>query len=1361
MMSEGEETGLPSQSAEEDGNHEYESPVKFTVVGIGASAGGLESLERLFTHLPASTGMAYVIVQHLSPDFESLMDTLLAPKTSMPIHRAVDGMELQPDNVYLMPPKKEMIVSGNCLRLSDKDAATGFSLPIDRFFRSLAYEMRKQAVAIVLSGTGSDGSRGVVEVKRHGGLVIVQSSETAKFDGMPRSSLATGAVDQVLSPEDMPYALLRHVAHPLAIFQIHDDKEDSAGMDAIYALLRAEYGIDFTYYRPSTVMRRTERRLSINHAMDLRDYVRQLREDPSELNSLYRDLLIGVTKFFRDPEAFELLGEKVIKRLIETREETDELRIWCAGCATGEEAYSLAILVNEQLEKLNQKNAVKIFATDVHRASLDFASVGVYPEDSLDQLSDERRSRFFRAQGDGFVVAQELRQMIVFAPHNIIRDAPFTRLDLVTCRNLLIYLQPVAQDKAISLFHFGLRAGGYLFLGPSESPSELQPEFETMDEHWKVFRKRRDVRLPTDIRLPNLAGGSGRLTLPSGIPAPRSFSMGRHPAIPLIPFEAILNSCLPPSIVVSDARQVLHVFSGAEAFIRHKGGRPSLDILDMVDAELRIAMSGAIPRALKLNEAVIFRGIRAVTAHGEQRVTLTVKPIPVDRTESPVVLISFESILPVDKDAPLDPTSNINDLSRDRMQSLETELRYTKENLQATIEELETSNEELQATNEELLAANEELQSTNEELHSVNEELYTVNAEYQRKITELTELTDDMENLFSSTEVGTIFLDSDLKIRKFTPQIATAFNLVAQDTGRKLSSFSHRIDDLDINDDLPRVLQEEITIEREVTDRAGHWYLLRILPYRTKGRVDGVIITLVDITKLKETQESLRSVDAKLNGILDNSPTMIFVKDRAGRYLIANRQCKQKFGLISDFAIGKTDHELLPRDVADVVRGNDLLVFDKGESMEFEETVPTASGPRTLLVIKFPLRDRLSQVETIGGVATDITRLKLIEAEQRDALRGRDQFLAMLSHELRNPLAAILNAANLLKLDVEREPVLEPSIGNKISVIDRQSRQMASLLDDLLDVSRITQNKFEIHEAIIDIRSTVEDALQAVTPRTKMREQTIELELADEPLWVRGDETRLQQVQVNLLCNASKYSPPGKRIWLSQQRLGDYVEIRVRDEGNGIPESLLPSIFDMFVQVGDSLDRRDGGMGVGLTLVRSIVGLHGGTIEAKSNGLDRGSEFIIRLPVSGPPEPNRTSTNDPSSIDSQMMASVLLIEDNPDTRRTLAELLSLQGHQVQAVPDGHEALQLLRTTQFDVALIDIGLPGMNGFEIAKAIRHELYQQEVFLIALTGYGQPADRAASADAGFNKHLTKPVAPHELQRLIHQAKKNRNSQ
>ena len=471
---------------------------KFFVVGIGASAGGLEALERFFTQMPRETGAAFVVVQHLSPDFESLMDELLAHRTRIPIFRVTDGVEVRPDAVYLIPPKKEMIISAGKLLLTDKDPSQGLTLPIERFFRSLSQDAGSHAVGIVLSGTGSDVSRGIRDIHDAGGFVIAQSDDSAKFDGMPRSAIETGVVDLVLPPEEMPAALLRHVRHPLSEFhgppteQREEQTNREEGMNAILTLLRREHGIDFSHYKPNTVLRRTERRISLNQSLDLDDYVNQLRADPDELNSLYRDLLIGVTSFFRDAEAYEQLGREGIRSLLTRSKPDADVRIWVAGCATGEEAYSVAMLLHEQLEQLGQTRDVKIFATDVHQASIDAASIGVYSDVSLEHLSTARRERYFRRQGDSYQVSQELRQMIVFATHNLIKDAPFTKLDLITCRNLLIYLQPLAQKKVLSLFHFGMNAGGILFLGPSESPAELADEFDCLHERWKIYRKRRD-----------------------------------------------------------------------------------------------------------------------------------------------------------------------------------------------------------------------------------------------------------------------------------------------------------------------------------------------------------------------------------------------------------------------------------------------------------------------------------------------------------------------------------------------------------------------------------------------------------------------------------------------------------------------------------------------------------------------------------------------------------------------------------------------------------------------------------------------------------------------------------------------------
>ncbi|MGE3776120.1 MAG: chemotaxis protein CheB, partial [Pirellulaceae bacterium] len=1059
------------------------------VVGIGASAGGLEALERFFHSMPADTGMAFVVVQHLSPDFVSVMDELLVRQTDLPVFTVQNGMHVRPNAVYLIPPKKEMIISEGKLLLTDKDPKQGLTLPIDIFFRSLAQDLGPRAIGIVLSGTGSDGSRGIRHIHEMGGLVIVQNEETAKFDGMPRSALATGVVDLVVSPDQMADSLAKYAAHPIArdlAAAARPVPVDETGMNKVLRLLRVAYGIDFSLYKPTTVLRRIERRLMLSQLLNFDQYVEQLSSVTAELNALYRDLLIGVTQFFRDKEAFGIVESLVLPELLARLGGSEEARIWVAGCATGEEAYSLAIVIHEQLARLHRPLNVKIFATDVHQASLDVASLGVYAESSLADVSLERLKRYFLRKGEQWQVVPELRQMIVFAPHNIIKDAPFTRLDLVSCRNLLIYFQPAAQKKAISLFHFGLKPNGVLLLGPSEGLGELEDEFTAVDRQWKVYRKRRDVRLLTDLRLPSVgvAPGTGDRQRGSG---------GSQSADPdlVTAYDQLLSSYVPPAVLIDRKRQIVHVFGSAADYLQFKPGRTSSDVVELIREELRTPLSGAIQRVSKELTPVQFLGVCSRSDAETREVRMSVRPLLNRTSELTHLLVLLEETPPVIRsDVPGESPAGIElgEVNYARIESLESELRHSQESLHAAVEELETSNEELQATNEELVASNEELQSTNEELHSVNEELYTVNAEYQRKITELTELTDDMENLLVSTGVGVLFLDRDLGIRKFTPAIAGSFHIVAQDVGRPFDSFTHNIEHPGLIDDVRAVLASGETFEKEVRDRFGHWYLLRILPYQTRQRsgqnrpadvddpegaprelrssppaVEGVVVTLIDIGSLKETQEALREKDRQLRGILDNSPAFVFIKDLQGRYLMANRQSRRVLRAAADKVLGKTDYDFLPRPVADRLAAQDRAVANTGETHETEETIRQNGRPRVYLSTKYPLRDELGRPLAIAGICTDISRQKRAERRARLAVEYRDRFLAMLSHELRNPLAAVQNATQLLERlariqdgvpERERLAAGDADDVRRVSeVLRRQSDQMARLLDDLLDIS--------------------------------------------------------------------------------------------------------------------------------------------------------------------------------------------------------------------------------------------------------------------------------------------------------------------
>jgi two-component system CheB/CheR fusion protein len=1327
---------VKSSSLEQPGKTAWDVPY---VVGIGASAGGLEALERFFANMPLETGMAFVVVQHLSPDFKSLMDELLARKTALPIYRATDGMEVQPNAIYLIPPRKDMIIANRRLLLTDKDPKQLVALPIDHFFRSLAHDLGDRAIAVVLSGTGSDGSRGIRDVHEAGGLVIVQTPETAKFDGMPNSARQTGAVDLVLPPEDMPAALVRYVRHPNSRTEDVDQPvapQPETGFDAIFQMLRATFAIDFAQYKSSTVTRRIERRLLLNRSYQIDDYVKRLREDPEELDALYKDLLIGVTRFFRDANAFERLGQEVLPGLLAELPLDEDLRVWVAGCATGEEAYSLGILIQEQIEALGRPIKVKIFATDVHRASLDYASTGIYTEAQLADLSPERLERYFVRKGDGFQVAHELRQMIVFAPHNLIKDAPFTKLDLITCRNLLIYLQPPMQKKVLSLFHFGLKTNGILFLGPSESPGELSDEFLTIDAHWKIYRKRRDIRLPAELRLP-LSASPPRW---AGAAAPARPPAPRLPEQQILgTYDALLDEFMPPSLLVNEQHELVQTFAGANGYLHVKEGRLSTDVLDMVDPQLRIVLGGALPRVFHERTPITYKGLRLKAPEGERLVNLTVKPVANQRSSLMHALVVFE-----DQGSGPSPVSatevHLDQASHEQLQAVETELRFTKENLQATIEELETSNEELQATNEELVASNEELQSTNEELHSVNEELYTVNAEYQKKITELTQLTADMDNLLESTQIHTLFLDRNLCIRKFTPRIAETFHLVPQDVGRRIDSFTHNIDHPGLMKELARVMETGQSYEKQVRDHQGNWFLLRILPYRNQEEIGGCVLTLVDLTSLKRAEAEAWTKDQQLSAILKNSPHLVFLKDLAGRYLVTDPTFKR---LTVRDPIGLTAYDLFPRETAEALCHLDPQVIDEGITVEDEVVIPQADGPHTYLTVKFPLRDETGRTIGAGGIMTDVTRLKRAEQETREAVEQRDRFLAVLSHELRNPLGAMVNAVEVLKLSPSDAPVH----GEALDVLHRQTLQMGRLLDDLLDISRITQNKIHLRLTTVRLDEQIAEAMRVARPAFDAGKVALETRVPEDPIVVTGDPARIQQMLVNLLTNGVKYTPAGGRVVLELARENGEAIIRVKDTGVGIHPEMLDKVFDLFVQADDTLHRSTSGLGVGLTLVRNIAELHGGRVRVFSAGPGQGSEFVVWLPLAG--VESLLPTEAPSAASVKQPLKILVVEDNDDSRRMLETKLKLEGHAVHVARDGEEGVAAIRRYHPAIAIVDIGLPTLDGYELARQVRKS--GADTYLVALTGYGRQDDRRKVLEAGFDEHLVKPLKRGELEQVL----------
>jgi two-component system CheB/CheR fusion protein len=983
-------------------------------------------------------------------------------------------------------------------------------------------------------------------------------------------------------------------------------------------MLEGEFGIDFTHYKPSTVTRRIERRLALTRAEDLATYIERLRDRREELDVLYRDLLIGVTRFFRNEQAFAVLEQQVLPDLLRRGPCDAPFRAWVAGCATGEEAYSLAITMQEALGSVGGR-PVKIFATDVHPGSLDVAARGVYGEEALANVPRDRIERYFHRSGRTYQIVPEIRQMVVFAPHNVIRDAPFTRMDLVSCRNMLIYLKPAAQQKAFSLFHFALNRGGLLFLGPSESPGQVAQDYETIDKHWRIYRKASEVRVSVDPRLQPLPRATMHESraLPPAAKAP----FGRYALSHLLgTYDALLSEHMPPSLLVDDHGELVHAFAGASRFLKPRDGRQGLDVAELVDPELKMALAGGLKRALADAPAVVFNGM--VLGEGDDRAVYKVTMRRVaTRAGSPAhVLVAFERLdspVPPPRSEPPETQFDMARVSREQLGVLEAELTSTRENLQAAIEELEASNEEFQASNEELLAANEELQSTNEELQSVNEELYTVNAEHQRKISELVELTNDMDNLLASTEIGTIFLDEQLRIRKFTPQVAQMLRLLPQDVGRPIETFAHTMRLAPLMDDLRRCLATGERVEHELArDALGRSFYLRILPYRARGVIGGVVLTFMDIDRLSAAHQKIR-----------------------------------------------------------------------------------------------------------------------------EAVQRRDQFLAMLSHELRNPLSAIVTATRLLRTAGDPQ-----GRTRFVETLERQSMQMARLLDDLLEASRVTQNKIELRRRVVDLRVVSRDAVDAVRTLADERGLQVATDIDGQPLLVDGDPARLQQIQVNLLNNALKYTPRGGHIALSVAREGERAVVRVRDDGVGIPPEMLESVFELFVQSQRTLARADGGIGVGLTLVKALVELHGGSVSAHSDGSGKGSEFVASLPLCGGDSTETGSSRRPRLAPGRG-AKVVVVEDNDDSRQMLTMYLESAGFPCLSASNGLQALALMDRGDADVAIVDLGLPDMDGLELARRMRKDDRFAHTCLIALTGYGQPTDREAVRDAGFDEHMVKPVNLEEL--------------
>jgi two-component system, chemotaxis family, CheB/CheR fusion protein len=1497
------------------------------MVGLGGSAGGIQALQAFFKAVPEHPGMAFVVVLHLAADFESTLPQVLQRVTKMPVRQAGVSQVVEADTVYVIPPGKSIAALDGRLVLRDPmPLQGGRHVAVDLFLRTLADTHGPHAAAIVLSGADSDGAIGIKRVKERGGLTICQDPDEAEHSSMPRTSIDTGMVDWVLPVAEMPARLMQYFGiekklelppeEPPAPQQGGSHEGTEALLRDVLAFLRSRTGRDFSVYKRATVLRRIGRRMQVNGVHDLAAYLDCLRTRQGESGALLQDLLISVTNFFRDAECFAAL-EVELAELFRGKGPGDAIRVWVPACATGEEAYSIAMMLADKARQLDAPPAIQVFGTDLDEQAIRAAREGVYPLTIEADVSEERLRRYFVRELRGYHVRRELRELVLFAQHDLLKDAPFSRLDLVSCRNLLIYLGRPAQRRVFETLHFSLVTGGRLFLGSSETVEEVTELFNVIDKKHRVFAARPAPRalLPVPAapdasgvalalqqrapRVPVVATSALEWTpnLTTGAPITRrSVSWGEL-------HLKLLEAIAPPSVLVDADQNILHMSPSAGRVMQFTGGEPSMNLLRIVHPQLRIDLRAALLQATERNERVQAEA-GPVELEGKP-VDVAMRVVPARELGEDLYLVTFALTPHGEREAP--PPAPGNDATPEpaarhlerELERVKGQLRDTVEQYEASTEELKANNEELQAMNEELRSATEELETSREELQSINEELVTVNHELKSKVDELALSNSDMHNLMNATEIATVFLDRSLCITRYTPTAVSLFNLIATDVGRPLADLATRLDYPQLSQDANNVLARLVPVEREVGLPDGRWFLARLLPYRTmEDRIAGVVLSFIDITERKQAEE----VRLWLSAVVASSMDAIISFSTDQTILSWNTGAERMFGYTAAEAIGhplsliawpgaasselfarlrepqpissiealarcKDQREIsialsvapirngseqvigataIARDITEAKRAAEalreseerlrLLVENATEFAIFSTDLQRRvtiwnSGAERLLGyaegevigqtgdIIFTDEDRAAgapEQEMRTAVAHDraaderwhkrkdgsrfwgsgammlmrdadgrpIGFVKVLrdqtpareaqlalERSQSDLLRvlaeneasraelqvadaAKDRFLAVLSHELRNPLASIDSAAALLRA---------PSIPQKdrdeaADVVKRQAGAMKSLLDELLDVSRLKLGRLELRRQPVALKTVVDSALESTRSMLSAAGHRLKVELPPEDVVLDADALRLSQVLSNLVTNAIKYTPAGGTVTLAAAIDAGDVVISVKDTGAGIDPAQIERIFEMFAQVQPGPDRSHG-LGIGLALVKNIVELHGGQVSASSPGVGRGSEFVVRLPAgmvtvrpaapAQPPPPVRVPDDTPSRMKKRGL--ILIADDNLDASWGISRLLEIAGFATLRVASGLEAVQATRKHKPDVGIIDIGMPDLDGHQVARQIRQSEWGKHMVLIAATGWGQESDQTAAIEAGFDAHMTKPVNLRQLSAVV----------
>jgi two-component system CheB/CheR fusion protein len=1365
------------------------APLRFPIVGIGASAGGLDAFRQLLEALPADTGMAYVLVQHLHPKHGSILAELLSKATRMTVVEVKGDVRVEPNRVYVIPPSRDIVLVEGVLKLVPRSRTDGAHMPIDSFLRTLAEGQGRQGIGVILSGMASDGTLGLAAIKAEGGIAFAQDPGSAKHQDMPRSAIAAGGVDFILSPERIAQELTRLGHHPYLSLErsapregaATGDEEDDAALGTILSLLKKATGADFSSYKKATLQRRIARRMAVNRTETLDDYARRLERGPGEAEALYQDCLISVTSFFRDPDVFQALSDSVLPVLLDSRSSDSPLRVWVPGCATGEEAYSIAICLLERAGGLPGNPSFQIFATDLSESALKKARAGIYLENIGQNVSHERQRRFFARVDGHYQVSRAIRETCVFAQHDVTRDPPFSRMDLISCRNLLIYMEPRLQERVFTNLHYALNPSGFLLLGPAEGVGTSSTLFSRFDERHKIL-KRKATGAPPHFHFAPGAAAARRAVVPVVL-TPKGAARSE------VPREAdrmLLARYGPPGVVVDDALNIIEFRGETDPYLEHAQGQASLNLVQMARRGILVELRQAIEEAREKGLPSRKEGLQVRYRGRLHKVSLEAIPIKGRAAAEHCLLILFETEREPKRPASA-PAPSAGAAEEIKVAQLEERLADASQYLHTVVREHDSALEELQSTNEAALSSNEELQSVNEELQtaqqeiqSANEELATLNQELQDRNGQLGLLNDDLLNLLGSVNIPIVMVSKDLHLRRFTPAAENLFSLTPSDVGRPLGDVRTYLEAPDLEQQVREVIERERVGEREVQDRDGRFYVMRIWPYMTReNKIDGAVVVMMDVDALRRAAQAVQRALDRASAVVATVREPLLILDGELRVEHANSAFYQTFEARPEEVLGRPFHELsggqwdrpdLRAALAEVITKDSSF-----EDFEVEQEL-AALGRRTMCLNARRLPQEHGGNARLLLAIEDRTALKLAEkgreavlaleqsarerAEAADHLK--DQFVATVSHELRGPLTAIVGWAHILSESGAN--LDEGTLAKGLAAISRSVAVQDRLIGDLLDHSRVVTGNLQLARRPLALFAVAEAAIESV--RAAAEAKDIELDLSGDRAAsvILGDPDRMQQVLWNLFFNAVKFTPRHGRIQIWMGRVGTQVHLTVSDTGQGIRKDFLPHVFERFRRQDGTPVQGQAGLGLGLTLVRELVELHGGTVRAESPGPGQGATFTLVFPIPAlllhapGGEAKVVTEREPmaalkphTDLDRTLLdgLSVLVVDDEADVREALTGLLERHGARVRGAAGVGDALEALTQEVPDVLVSDIGMPGEDGYELMRRLK--LLPADggggVPALAVSAYAREEDRQKSISAGFHFHLCKPVPPAEL--------------